>query len=64
MVFRAAQQLHIVQFGPGQSSLERAAGRDQGFDQCLAQTRVLVIGVEESARAAARHLSPAWSEDA
>ena len=56
-IFLATQDLQMVQLGPGKAGFELAVGHDDGFDLRLAQTRFVLIGLEERARAAARHLS-------
>ena len=43
----ATQKLQIVQLGPSQSRSKPTAGSDDRFDQCLAQARLVVIGLEE-----------------
>jgi hypothetical protein len=47
----------MVQLRRGEASFKLAAGHDDGFDLCLTQARFVVIGLEECARAAARHSS-------
>src|SRR6516165_4495226 len=48
----------MVEFGPDLPGLEASSASDEEFDLCLAQARLVVIGLEESARAASRHPSP------
>jgi hypothetical protein len=51
----------MVQLGRDLASLEAGSASDDEFDLCLAQAALVVIGLEESARAATRHLSPEWA---
>jgi len=53
----------MVQLCPGKAGFELAAGHDDGFDLRLAQAGFVVIGLEERARAAARHLSSCKSRE-
>jgi len=46
-----------VQFCSGKAGSKPVAGQDDGLDLCLAQARLVVIGPEERARPATRHLS-------
>src|SRR5215472_8812740 len=48
----------MVQLGPDLAGLEASSASDDELDLCLAQARLVMIGLEESARAASRHRSP------
>ena len=54
----------MVQLCPSKAGFELAAGHNDRFDLRLAQTRFVVIGLEECTRAAARHLSSCRIEGA
>ena len=56
-VLRASEQPQVVEFGAGQAGVEASAARDDEFDLRSAQTRLVVIGLEEGVRAASRHLA-------
>jgi hypothetical protein len=46
----------MVQLRPGEPGSEVTMRDNGGFDLCIAQAGLVVIGLEESARAASRHL--------
>jgi hypothetical protein len=47
----------MVELGRGEARSELAAGRDDSRDRCLAQACLVLVGLGERARAAARHLT-------
>ena len=63
-ILLAPQYLQMVQLCPSKAGFELAAGHNDRFDLRLAQTRFVVIGLEECTRAAARHLSSCRIEGA
>jgi hypothetical protein len=55
-IFLTPQHLQMVELGPGEARSELAAGQDDSLELRLAQARLVLVGLEERARAAARHL--------
>src|SRR6516165_4595241 len=60
-IFLTPQHLQMVELGPDEARSELAAGHDDSRDLRLAQARLVLVGLEERARAATRHLRPAKS---
>jgi hypothetical protein len=56
-LFLTPQYVQMVQLRPGEARSKLVARQDDGFDLCLAQARLVMIGLEEGAPATARHLS-------
>jgi hypothetical protein len=54
-IFLAPQRLQMMQLCPSEPGSGLSTRDDDGFDLCIAQARLVVIGVEERARAASRH---------
>src|SRR6516162_5573411 len=56
-IFLTPQHLRMMQLGPGKARSELAAGHHDSRDLCPAQARLVLVGLEERACAAARHLT-------
>src|SRR6516165_4272395 len=55
--FLTPQHLQMVQLRPGEAGSKLLLRYDDGVDLCLTKARLVVIGLQERTRAAARHLS-------